>query len=317
MFLFYHSEESVSYLYKVPVLTLQATDFYTVSKSSRSMMAIFCSTSETLHMPSSCYHCRKTSGPSSFIPYINYRKLQFLPYVKQMGHMTFFCNIFQPFTALEMMVLSEGERDSILYPCPNLFIVEYWSIVYLWWSKEEWYFPRCILYISFSMPFGQIEGKFLKAWGLGWSGRVDLSLAEPLATPACGLERHYSRYNISLIELWHNANKNVKLFRCDTTQPIWGERCLWHIPVGNTHFCLSSCWVFWGGCFISGIRGGSEQAYGTLSRAVPCQRTVQRTNDWTLRLSQVQLPLQERKKVCEECLCQCWWMWIKSKATTS
>lgn len=43
-----------------------------------------------------------------------------------------FCIIFQPFTVSEMIVLSVGKRDSALYLFPNVFIIEYWSIICLW-----------------------------------------------------------------------------------------------------------------------------------------------------------------------------------------
>lgn len=42
------------------------------------------------------------------------------------------CIIFQPFTVPEMIVPSVGKGDCVLYPFPNLFIIEYWGIVYLW-----------------------------------------------------------------------------------------------------------------------------------------------------------------------------------------
>lgn len=45
-----------------------------------------------------------------------------------------------------------------------------------------------------------------------------------------------SGYKISLITvLWHNGNKYVRLFRCDTT--VCGERCLWCIASENSVSC--------------------------------------------------------------------------------
>ena len=77
-----------------------------------------------------------------------------------------------------------------------------------------------------------------------------LSLAKPLVTPVCALERHYSRYKVSLLTvLWHSANTY-----CDSTQPMWGERSLWCIASENSVFCRKYVFLlqsiyFWGALF--------------------------------------------------------------------